>query len=170
MIGVAAAGSFQPGDTVQIHGLQGTPEHNGKFSRVLCYIPQSERYEVQVASRGGRGGLEPRLRIRPVNLMLVQQADHRGSRIKASSWCAQLHQVVIKNILIKKRNRKAALMEVLYPVRTRSCPVHMRPNHSPIPTDRRIYSFLPVAVNGISTGVFRHDSGLHERGNPWRIL
>lgn len=39
-----------------------------------------------------------------------------GSRIMSRSWVAQLHQMLIKSFLIKKRNRKAAAMEILYPV------------------------------------------------------
>ena len=54
---------FADGDWVEIHGLTGAPQHNGKHGRVRRFIARTERYEIQVD-----GEENTRLRVRGANL------------------------------------------------------------------------------------------------------
>jgi len=53
--------AYTVGQTVEIHGLVGAPQHNGKSGTVLRYVKAKGRYEVQLDS-------DKRLGLKPANL------------------------------------------------------------------------------------------------------
>ncbi|CAJ1435631.1 unnamed protein product [Effrenium voratum] len=75
---------LQIGDTVEIHGLQGAKELNGRVGRIVAYVEETQRFGVKLDD-----GSENKA-VRPANLRRVDQDDGETRAILE----AQLAQVV----------------------------------------------------------------------------
>lgn len=58
-------GIWTEGDIVEVHGLQGSPQYNGKRGEIVAIDAERGRYRVAL------DGIEKRLNIRPTNLRLI---------------------------------------------------------------------------------------------------
>jgi hypothetical protein len=74
--------SLVPGDRVEIGGLSGAPQHNGKEGVVVRWVKQKRRYIVEVE------GLAKPLAVRPVNLQIClgkSSSDKDGGEQQAEA-------------------------------------------------------------------------------------
>jgi len=76
---------FQIGDEVEIHGLQGAKELNGRTGRIVAYVEETQRFGVKLD-----GELENKA-VRPVNLRRLDEENGASERALLE---AQLAQVV----------------------------------------------------------------------------
>ena len=58
--------TLEPRDVVEVHGLQGATQYNGKTGTIIQYIPEQERYKVKITG----GGTNAVIAVKPVNLKL----------------------------------------------------------------------------------------------------
>ena len=65
---------FQPGQRVELMGLQSAPERNHTFGTVVGWNQERGRYEVQLESDGAK------LRVRPANVVAAPPAEHAAGR------------------------------------------------------------------------------------------
>ena len=72
------------GDTVEIFGLVGAAQHNGKQGVVLCFTPSKGRYAVRVQSTTGPALV---INVKPGNLRAVADTSSEASAARGPRQC-----------------------------------------------------------------------------------
>eukprot|EP01047_Picozoa_sp_COSAG01_P042531 COSAG01_NODE_3720_length_5764_cov_13.900618_2_plen_364_part_00 len=88
-----AGGTLNPGEAVEVYGLRGASEHNGKWGEVLHFIPSKSRYAVCCPDAAG-GTLV--ISVKPANIRPMCGSGSQGVAKPALSVAKPAHSALTK--------------------------------------------------------------------------